>query len=113
MKASCFCAAIMNEDEDGGNVYYGRIRNLLGIVFNPDNQVIEKLPENVIQFDLAIMDRAMRLTKGLQQQIHSSGTGSAAFSNLSVEDVSVINRKIAVVDHIIPSKCSTSPTSNS
>lgn len=111
-KPSYYCAAHMNEDENGADVYYGRVRNLIRVVFDPYSYLVDNLPENTIQFDLVIMDWALRLTKGNQEQVRCLGPSSAAFSGISVEDLSVVNRKIAVVDHAVPSRNGSFPFSS-
>lgn len=102
-QAPYYCAAQMNEDMKGCDVFYGRIRYYLRIVFNDENELVMNLLEQSIQFDLVVMDWAVRLTKGNQGQVRSLGTSYGAFSHLSIEDISIVNRQISVVDHFVPS----------
>lgn len=103
-RADYYCAVHMNEQNDEADVYYGRVRHYLRVVLNPDCSIVREELGNDIQVDVMLIDWALRLTKAKNGQVQCNGKASGCFNHLSVEDVSILRRKIAVVDHVLPTR---------
>lgn len=55
-------------------------------------------------YDLVVMDWAVNLELGPNNQVRCNRAPAASFTQLSVEDVGIIQRRIGVVENIIPTR---------
>ena len=106
VRASCYVAAEMDETSTEADVYYGRLQLLFTVNTDDWSETARLLvPEDVLEsgtLALAQIAWAKSLSKGRQKQVFYEGRRSAAFSNTTTEDASVVKRLISVVEHGVP-----------
>ena len=102
-----YIAVEMNETEDTCDVHYKRIRNVLRFQPNTD-QANSYLLTHVASesHDVAIIDWALNLEVGPSNQVRCKSARAGALAQLSVEDISIVQRNIGVVEHNIPTRMS-------
>lgn len=106
-RADIYAAEEMDDAQQNCDVYYGPIRNILQVQINVEQARLLPCTFTVNEFhDVVVMDWACSLQIGPNDQIRSHTARATAFTQTSIEDITVVRRKIAVVEHSIPTRIS-------
>ena len=106
-----YVAVEMDVSADSAEIFYGRIRNILQVEIDLDDDAILNLPMNVNGIhDVLLMDWALNLEIGEGDQVQCYNARSGCFTSLSVEDLIIIRRKIGVFEYNVPTRFSIAST---
>ena len=104
VRASWYLACEMDgEQEEALDIYYGRLLKLISFQVDVDSVLSGRWGHWQETYEVGVFDWVAGMEIGAQRQIFKNCVGMNAFSANSVEDLSIIRRLIAVVDHNVPS----------
>ena len=99
--ASWYVACEM-EGQGGLDVYYGRV--LKFVQFDVAEDYKERWPHWQDKYEVGVLDWASGLEVETHGQVYKNCETANAFSETTVEDVSILKRLIGVADHTVPSR---------
>ena len=97
----------MSETESQADIFYGRIRHVMKIIVDTQKIEVLNLPMEISEeHDVVVMDWPLNMTAIEGGQVGCHNSRAACFTELSVEDLVILKRKIGVVEYNYPTRFS-------
>ena len=102
VRPSCYVSVEMDATDMKADIYYGKFVRLFEVHATNSDLRDSESSRCAGSYKLAMIKWAAGMISGAQGQVYKVGSRSSVFGRYTVEDVSVVQRLIGVVEHLVP-----------